>query len=95
MEFQDLKISVNGERILDLSTCTQGNFPLVEVTLGLGADSLVSKMEVTVAPVSTISSAQEDKNQKLIMTEELPSQSEIGSSSNTPLVDKNQRKNYL
>ncbi|PKU78996.1 hypothetical protein MA16_Dca000340 [Dendrobium catenatum] len=89
MKFHNLKISVNGERILDPSGGTQKDVPLLEATLGLGADSPISKMEVAIAPVS---SAQEDKNHKSITTEELPSQSEIGSSSSTPFIDKNRKK---
>ncbi|KAI0508229.1 hypothetical protein KFK09_014364 [Dendrobium nobile] len=95
MEFQDLKISVNGERILDMSASIQKDFPLVEVTLGSGADSPISKMEVVVAPAPTILSTQEDQNQKSITIKEIPSQSEIGSNSSTPVVGRNKMKNYL
>ncbi|PKU62667.1 hypothetical protein MA16_Dca016615 [Dendrobium catenatum] len=81
-----LIFSLNGDVLVE---------EILKVTLESGADSPISKMKVTVAPVSTVPSTQEDQNQKSIMTKELPSQSEIGSSYSTPFVGKNQRKNYL
>ncbi|KAI0529175.1 hypothetical protein KFK09_001722 [Dendrobium nobile] len=95
MEFQDLKISVNGETLIDLSATILGKSPLVEITLGSRVDSPISKMEVIVAPIPTVLSTQENQNQKSIMTNELPSQSEIGSNSSTPVVGRNKMKNYL
>ncbi|KAH0455258.1 hypothetical protein IEQ34_015290 [Dendrobium chrysotoxum] len=90
--------NVDGEEMIDLSAGIRRNIPLVEITLGLGVDSPISEMEAVVTPLPTVSSTEEDNNQKSITIEELPSQPEIGSSSSTPVVSKaskNKMKNYL
>ncbi|KAH0455169.1 hypothetical protein IEQ34_015201 [Dendrobium chrysotoxum] len=65
------------------------------ITSGSGVNSPISEMEAVVTPLTTVSSTEEDNNQKLITTGELPSQSEIESSSGIPVASKNKRKNYL
>ncbi|KAH0459076.1 hypothetical protein IEQ34_011890 [Dendrobium chrysotoxum] len=98
MQFQDFKLSVDGEEMIDLSAGIRRNVPLVEITLGSGVDSPISEMEAVVTPLPIVSSTEEDNNQKLIMIEELPSHPEIGSSSSTPVISKaskNKMKNYL
>ncbi|KAH0460337.1 hypothetical protein IEQ34_011000 [Dendrobium chrysotoxum] len=98
MQFQDFKLSVDGEEMIDLSAGIRRNVPLVEITLGSGVDSPISEMEAVVTPLPTVSFTKEDKNQKSITMEELPSQLEIGSSSSSPTVSKaskNKMKNYL
>ncbi|KAH0455854.1 hypothetical protein IEQ34_015886 [Dendrobium chrysotoxum] len=98
MQFQDFKLSVDGEEMIDLSAGIRRNVPLVEITLGSGVDSPIFEMEADVTPLPTVSSIEENNNQKSITIEELPSQPEIGSSSSTPVVNKaskNKMKNYL
>ncbi|KAH0464098.1 hypothetical protein IEQ34_006884 [Dendrobium chrysotoxum] len=69
--------------------------PLVEITLGSGVDSPIPKMEAAVTPLPTVSSTEEDNNQKSITIEEIPSQIEIRSSSSIRDARQNRRKNYL
>ncbi|KAH0460247.1 hypothetical protein IEQ34_010910 [Dendrobium chrysotoxum] len=98
MQFQDFKLSVDGEEMIDLSAGIRRNVPLVEITLGSGVDSPISEMEAVVTPLPTVSFTEEDRNQNSITIEELPSQPEIGSSSSTPTVSKaskSKMKNYL
>ncbi|KAH0455838.1 hypothetical protein IEQ34_015870 [Dendrobium chrysotoxum] len=95
IQFQDFKLSVDGEEMINLSVRIQRDAPLVEITLGLGVDSPISEMEVDVTPLPIVLSTHVEKNQNLITTGELPSQFEIESSSSIPVASKNKRKNYL
>ncbi|KAL0903442.1 hypothetical protein M5K25_027823 [Dendrobium thyrsiflorum] len=94
VEFQNFKLSIDGETLIDLPARMLWDSPLVEITLGSGVDSPISEMEVDVTPLTTVPSTKEDKSQELI--DEEFSQSEIGSSSSTLFVtSKNRKKNYL
>ncbi|KAH0448478.1 hypothetical protein IEQ34_022278 [Dendrobium chrysotoxum] len=62
MQFQDFKLSVDGEEMIDMSAGIQREVPLVEITLGSGVDSPIYEMEVAVTPLPTVSSAEDDYN---------------------------------
>ncbi|KAL0907637.1 hypothetical protein M5K25_022056 [Dendrobium thyrsiflorum] len=96
VEFQNFKLSIDGETLIDLPAGLQWDLPLVEITLGSGVDSPISKMEIAVIPLPIVLLTEEDKHQESMTIDEGFSQSEIGSSSSTLFVtSKNRKKNYL
>ncbi|KAL0927684.1 hypothetical protein M5K25_001882 [Dendrobium thyrsiflorum] len=96
VEFQNFKLSIDGETLIDLPAGLQWDLPLVEITLGSGVDSSISKMEIIVTPLPIVPLTEEDKHQESMTIDEGSSQSEIGSSSSTLFVtSKNRKKNYL
>ncbi|KAL0925744.1 hypothetical protein M5K25_004114 [Dendrobium thyrsiflorum] len=58
VEFQKLKLSINGERWVDLSARMQKDSPIVEITLRQGVDSPISKIEATVTPLPIVPSVE-------------------------------------
>ncbi|KAL0922066.1 hypothetical protein M5K25_006028 [Dendrobium thyrsiflorum] len=95
VEFQNFKLSIDGETLIDLPAGLQWDLPLVEITLGAGVDSPISKMEIAVTPLPIVPLTEEDKHQESMTIDEGSPQSEIGSSSRTFVTSKNKKKNYL
>ncbi|KAL0909989.1 hypothetical protein M5K25_020909 [Dendrobium thyrsiflorum] len=95
VEFQNFKLSIDGERLVDLSAGTQKDSPLVEITLGQGFDSPISKIEAIVTPLSIVPFVEMGNNQQSMIIKEIQSVSEIGSNFSTYFASKNQKKNYL
>ncbi|KAL0914278.1 hypothetical protein M5K25_014611 [Dendrobium thyrsiflorum] len=95
VEFQNFKLSIDGETLIDLPAGLQWDLPLVEITLGAGVDSPISKMEIAVTPLPIVPLTEEDKHQESMTIDEGSPQSEIGSSSRTFVTSKNRKKNYL
>ncbi|KAH0465275.1 hypothetical protein IEQ34_005378 [Dendrobium chrysotoxum] len=54
MQFEDFKLSVDGEEMIDLSAGIRRNVPLVKITLGSGVDSPIFKMEDDVTPLPIV-----------------------------------------
>ncbi|KAL0912000.1 hypothetical protein M5K25_017941 [Dendrobium thyrsiflorum] len=76
VEFQNFKLSIDGEELINLSAIIHKDSPLVEITLGLGVDSPISEMVAAVTPLPTVLFTEEGKNQELMIIDEKPPMSE-------------------
>ncbi|KAH0454949.1 hypothetical protein IEQ34_016873 [Dendrobium chrysotoxum] len=81
LDFHTLKLSMNGEKLVNLNAAELDS-PILELILGLGPEPLNLSKE-------------ERKSKSTVKTIEVKSIFEKGSSSKVPFISKNQKKNYL